>query len=188
MMNRIELKAVAQSLFAVEYDRFGVPRAAQGESLGTTPWIELQKRVIARQSEVFAAEGAAVAEECPATPAVSEPITPHHVTPEVQWTELPSVQEEQQQFQKVPSKPSVAVAVPTKPALHPLRGYRLSTKEKVLDALYRLKRVKLGAVVKPNLLAQLLAKHFGADVRIRVINGVAHLLVHKGNDRVCFAL
>lgn len=182
MMNRTELKQLALALeVLVEYDRYGVPRRANGESLGAKPWISLQELVMRVKSALDARVVAEVREGCPATPAPQTPSTLHHVTPETPvqvqdttWDELTQVKVPEPQAERVTTR-------------HPLRGYRLSTKEKVLDALYRLKRVKLGAVVKVQLLAQLLAKHFGADVRIRVIQGVTHLLVHRGSDRVAFA-
>lgn len=160
MLNRKTLKALAQEmshLFTVTYNQFGVPVTLNGESLGNKPWLELESRIFRGQFSELRGVQVEVVEECEETPLQSDGIT---------FTTSP---------------------VSTKAQLHPLRGYTVTTKNKVVDGLYARCNVNLSRVQDAWTFARVLARHLKADVRVRMIDGVIWLLVSKGSTYKAFS-
>lgn len=199
MMNRKVLRQQAEILgLDIEFTKYGVPCAVNGQPITEKPWLTLQAMVLdllAQQNAAPVAEQAEVVEESTEVPAQSEQVVAEsEVNPANEGevvAECPA---------SIPTQPAPALnhvtpevkpepAKPAQPAQkHPLRGFTLSTKEKVCKALYDLKRVKLDYVRDAKVFARLLAQHFGAEVCIRVVDGLTWILVTKGSARRAFHL
>lgn len=171
MLNRQELKADAATLgIQVLYCRYGHPRVINGERT-VKPWVELEM-------VVSGAQRPATIPQITPSPLPQANKLPASVE-EVSWEGLTSVGDDAE-VEAPPVQPKPA-------GKHPLRGFRVSTREKVEQALYDLKRVVTKAVKDVRVLARLIAKHFRCDVRLREVEGTLFVLVFRGSSRVAFA-
>lgn len=200
---RTALKDVAVTYFEVDYTRFGHPCAIDGEVLPHQPWVTLKFRVLAARLQTILGYELEVAAKSLATPPAPAAPELHHVAETLDeadvdpWIgDLTSLFGELPQVEAAPVAEVAPVVAPVvvKPApvapkpqaLHPLRGYVITQKQRVCEAMKRLYRVGLDKLSDVQVFAKLLAKHLKADVRVRVISGVTWLLVKKGGSAKAF--